>query len=148
MAMSEDIYFETTIYIKAPKERVWEYIVKPDYVSKYYLCPLLKIGDKAGDLIEYGMKDKILISGKITAFKPGSELSHSFVFDPTSHAGTELDGSTLVNYRLNETDGITELVLHHGGFKSKDQTFSNITGGWPWIISNLKTYIETGKPLN
>jgi hypothetical protein len=44
-------------------------------------------------------------------------------------------------------DAMCVLYLTHSGFQSKNQTFTDITGGWPVILSSLKTLLETGKPL-
>jgi hypothetical protein len=39
------------------------------------------------------------------------------------------------------------LTISHTGFRAEDQTFSDITGGWPVIASSLKTLLETGRGL-
>ena len=145
--MAEDISFSTTIFIKASKTQVWNALVEPKEVSKYFMCPMIRMGNKIGDSIEYGIGKDVMISGKIVEFKIEDALSYSFMFDPESHKGTEKDAQTLVNVTISEDKGITTLNLVHGGFQGKDQTYANIVGGWPWILSNLKTYLETGKTL-
>jgi uncharacterized protein YndB with AHSA1/START domain len=146
--MAEDISFSATVYIKASKSRVWEGLTDPQTVSRYFMCPMIRIGNKNGDPIEYGVGKDVLISGKIVKFLPNESLSYTFIFDPISHKGTENDAASLVTIDIKEDEGLTVLNLLHNGFKEKDQTYSNVTGGWPWIISNLKTYLETGKTLN
>ena len=39
------------------------------------------------------------------------------------------------------------LTVTHTGFKSEDQTFADVTGGWPVILSSLKSVLETGKGM-
>ena len=88
-----------------------------------------------------------LIKGKIIAYKVNESLIHSFKFLPPGHDKTESDAETTVSYHLKESDGVVQLTLRHSGFKKKNQTYANVTGGWPWILSNLKTLLETGKSL-
>ena len=146
--MAEDISFSSTIFIKASKTKVWNALVEPKEVSKYFMCPMIRMGNKIGDSIEYGIGKDVMISGKIVEIKVEDTLSYSFLFDPESHIGTEKDAQTVVKVTISEDNGVTTLELVHGGFHGKDQTYANIVGGWPWIISNLKTYLETGKTLN
>jgi hypothetical protein len=35
----------------------------------------------------------------------------------------------------------------HDGFASETRTFNQIAGGMPFILSGLKTLLETGQPL-
>jgi hypothetical protein len=35
----------------------------------------------------------------------------------------------------------------HGGFAAEAATFRQVAGGMPYILSGLKTLLETGKPL-
>lgn len=39
------------------------------------------------------------------------------------------------------------LCLVHDEFDSETKTFRNVANGWPFIVSNLKTLLETGEPL-
>ena len=145
--MADEVQFEMTIHIKAPKAKVWEALTAPEVVKLYYLCPLRKMGQIVGDDIEYGNDKTVLIGGKITKLEKDVIFSHTFIFDPTAHKNILEDKPTLVTYELSETEGITQLHLKHTGFADKNQTYVNVIGGWPWIMSSLKTLLETGKAL-
>lgn len=143
--LAEGISFEQTIYIKTTKEKVWEAITTPKVASKYYMCPLKEIDLKKGSKIIYGTAQADLITGEILEAKAKEKLSHSFKFNMPNQ-NTE-DPSTNVHYLIREVNGMTELTLIHEGFEKKNDSFYNITSGWPFILSNLKTYLETGKTL-
>lgn len=145
---ANDISFEQTIFIKSTKEKVWNALVKPEIVQKYFLCPLKEIKLKNEAPIIYGNKEFDLIKGKIINFEENKNLVHTFKFLPPGHEGTEKDEETKVSYIIEEDEGITILTLVHEGFKEKNQSYHNVTGGWPYILSNLKTLLETGKTLN
>ena len=143
--LAEEISFEQTIYIKTTKEKLWEALTSPKVASKYYMCPLKEIGEKKGDKIVYGTTQADLISGEILSLKSQKELSHSFKFNMGTDG--DKDKTTKVTYLLHEQNGLLELTLIHSSFEKKNESFYNITSGWPFILSNLKTYLETGKTL-
>ncbi|MEO7099405.1 MAG: SRPBCC domain-containing protein [Luteolibacter sp.] len=130
--------FEYVTYISADSSKVWNALVEPAVVREYYLCPLTEIEPKIDGRISYG---EGMIRGKITGFKEGETLAHTFSFDQNS------EPETLVTYRLKAIGEITELTLTHEGFAEGSKTYGDVTGGWPTILSQLKTYLETGKKL-
>ncbi|MCB1233159.1 MAG: SRPBCC domain-containing protein [Verrucomicrobiae bacterium] len=140
-----DPVFEKRIQVKAPAEAVWKAIVEPAQVEKYHFVPLRKIDLKAGGAIEYGTPEKIMISGKIVAIEPHRKLSHTFRF--LGHENTDGDSETTVTYTLAPgTDGGTELTLIHSGFSEKNQTYENVTGGWPFLLDGLAAVAEGRDP--
>jgi uncharacterized protein YndB with AHSA1/START domain len=147
MMKAEEILYQVEVYLKATIEQVWKSITAPNEVSKYFMCPMLHCGSRVGELIEFGIGDEVLIGGKILDYKENDTLTYTFKFDPNTHKGTEEDNSTVVTITLSEERGITKMRLVHSGFVKQNQSYANIIGGWPWIISNQKTFLETGKTL-
>jgi uncharacterized protein YndB with AHSA1/START domain len=139
--------FRQTLFIAAPADRVWAAIVTPADVKQYYLCPLETIELKSGGRIVYGSDGQTLISGTVLQATPGYRLVHTFRFAPDTHASTDKDAESRVTYAIKPMGAICELTLTHDEFGSDNRTYANVTGGWPSILSGLKTYVETGKPL-
>ena len=44
-------------------------------------------------------------------------------------------------------DGLSKLTVVHDGFEGETNTFGQVAGGMPYILSGLKTLLETGEPL-
>ena len=44
-------------------------------------------------------------------------------------------------------DGLSKLTVVHDGFDGETNTFRQAAGGMPYILSGLKTLLETGEPL-
>jgi hypothetical protein len=42
---------------------------------------------------------------------------------------------------------MTRLTVVHDQFVDQPETYKQVSGGWMWIISNLKTLLETGDVL-
>lgn len=131
--------FEYVIYISAPSDTVWNALVDPHIVKEYYFVPLDNSTVAIGDKISYG---KHMISGVVIELKTGVQFTHSFKF---AHRANEK--ATKVSYFINTIGDVTELVLVHEGFEKDSKTYDDIAGGWPKILSQLKTYLETGKKL-
>lgn len=134
--------FVHEIRIAAPTEKVWSAIVTPERVAEYHLAPLRKIELKKDGTIEYGTPEQVMISGKITAIEPGTVLSHTFRFAPANHSGTTGDPETLVTYTLRKDGDGTILKLIHSGFTEDNQSRANVTGGWPFILGEMKALLE------
>ena len=128
--------FEKTITLSASPEAVWRAIADPKLVEQYHLAPLRKIELKLGGAIEYGTAEKLMISGTISESDPHRKLVHTFRFE--AQKGATQDPETKVTWLLKEkAPGTTELTLIHEGFAEENQTYANITGGWPFILDGL-----------
>jgi hypothetical protein len=53
-----------------------------------------------------------------------------------------------MSWEIEETaPGVSKLTVIHDGFEARTETYTQVTGGWPWIVSGLKSLLETGEPL-
>ncbi|MEO5915052.1 MAG: SRPBCC domain-containing protein [Luteolibacter sp.] len=134
--------FNYTLFIAKPAQDVWNALTRKEMIDRYYMAPLATLELKKGGKIAYGTKDSELISGIITEIDEPKKLSHTFHF-----AGSE-DPDTTVTYEIKAIgDAMCSLRITHSGFAIENQTYADISGGWPGIASSLKTVLETGKPL-
>ena len=117
-------------------------MVDPGSVSRYHLAPLHEIHLVPGGVIAYGSAGNILIQGTILEVAEEARLFHTFRFS-AELPGTQDDPETTVAYRLTRHDGGTLLSLVHSGFPTENQTYHNISGGWPHILEGMKTFLET-----
>jgi uncharacterized protein YndB with AHSA1/START domain len=46
-----------------------------------------------------------------------------------------------------QEDGTTLLTVVHDGLEGAPKTSASVAGGWMYVLSGLKTLLETGKPL-
>lgn len=141
-AYADPVEYLQEIRVTATPEAVWDSLTKPELVKTWHMAPLQKIELKKGGEIIYGRDDKVLISGVITETEPGVKLAHTFHFGPQNHPGTGADGDTLVTYTIRKEGAETVLKLVHSGFTEKNQSYTNVTGGWPFILKKLQTTLE------
>src|SRR5437667_22544 len=86
-----------------------------------------------------------LVDGEVIEYDKPHRLVFSWIvnYDPDLTA----EGPSRVTYELEETDGITKVTTIHDDFPSGSKVYDNVAGGWPYILSGLKTLVETGSPL-
>lgn len=133
--------FVQEIEIHAPSAKVWEHLVTPALVNGYYLAPMKTLDLQAGGEIAYGTKEETMISGTVKQVSPNETFMHTFRFgDRPSENTSEPD--TLVTYTIKENNIGSVLTLTHSGFPAENQTFADISGGWPIILQNLKKAVE------
>lgn len=133
--------FHYTLFIARPAADVWSALTEKKMIDQFYMAPVQKLELKKGGKISYGSEAEV-ITGTITDLEAPRLLVHTFQF-----AGSA-DPETRVAYEIEPIgESMCSLTISHMGFRVEDQTFSNITGGWPVIASSLKTLLETGRGL-
>ncbi|GAA5497308.1 hypothetical protein Rhal01_03501 [Rubritalea halochordaticola] len=133
--------FSYTTFIAKPAKTVWNALTQKDTVNQYYLAPIHTLELKQGGKISYGGEQE-MISGTITKLEAPKTLTHTFNF-----AGSK-DPETTVSYSIEPIgEEMCALTVTHSGFQEENQTYANVAGGWPFILSSLKTLLETGKPM-
>ena len=53
-----------------------------------------------------------------------------------------------VAFEIDDLGGFVKLTVIHGGFEPGRKVLETISQGWPHILSNLKTLLETGAALS
>lgn len=133
--------FHYTIFIAKPAESVWSALTEKKTIDGYYMVPVHTLELEEGGRISYGVEAEV-ISGTISKLEPPKKLAHTFRF-----SGSD-EPETMVTYEITPVgDSMCSLTISHTGFQMNDQTFADVTGGWPVIASSLKTLLETGRGL-
>ncbi len=150
------------IYIKAPPELIWEAITQPEWTAKYgYRTPTeydLRPGGKytvrSTEPMQAMGLPMIIIDGEVTEASPPRKLVHTLRFLFTDENAAE--GFTRITWEIVPVPaGFCRLTVTHemeGAPIMAASTSSKVDegqggGGWTWIISDLKSLLETGKSL-
>lgn len=135
------------IIIKAPQERVWEAITKPEFTSRYYYGSTLKTDLTVGSPFTYHMPSGApIVEGEVLASEPPNRLVHTYhsLWPPMNE-----DAPTKVTWELEAMPGgVTKVTVVHEDFQGETATYQGLqSGGWAWILSNMKTLLETGEVM-
>ena len=53
-----------------------------------------------------------------------------------------------VTFEIEPVDDTVRLDVIHGDFKAGSDMVNKVSGGWPRVLSSLKSFLETGKALD
>jgi uncharacterized protein YndB with AHSA1/START domain len=150
------------VFIKATPQAIWDAITSPEWTQRYgYKAPSeyeLRPGGTYRGLATEAMKadgaQDVIVDGEVIEADPPRKLVQTWraLWDPE----LEAEGFTRVTWETREEmGGITRLTVTHeleGAPRHAEQVSGDAPleqggGGWSWILSDLKSLLETGKSL-
>ncbi len=133
-------------FIAAPAKEVWAAIVDGEKTAKYYYGTRVESTWDVGSPITYfGQDGGIVADGEILAYVEGEllELTFHARWDPE----IEAEGPCRMVWRVAESNGLTKLTSEAWDVVPGSRTDQDFSGGMSYIVSGLKTLVETGRPL-
>ena len=128
-----------SIFIKATPEQVWDAITKPEFTQRYFYGVPVHATPDAYD-------GGGAVAGAIVEFEPAQKLVHTWrtLYDADMSAEDE----SRVTWEIEAQDGgYTKLTVVHDRLEGAPKTAESVAGGWSFVLSGLKTLLETGEPL-
>ena len=133
------------IYIKTTPERLWEAIIDPEIRSKYQFGMRAESDWKPGSRIDMSSPKApgLLGEGEVLEVDPPRRLVHTMV--ALWGEDVKSEGTSRVTWDIEPIGDSCRLLLTHDQLRegANDQLY----GGWPMILSGLKTWLETGALL-
>lgn len=135
------------IIIKAPQERVWAAITTPEFTARYYYDCTLETDLTVGSPFVYHKPSGApIVEGEVILSDPPNRLVHTYhsLWPPMNK-----DAPTKVTWELEALPGdVTKVTVVHEDFAGETATYHGLqSGGWAWILSNMKTVLETGESM-
>ena len=135
------------VFIKASAEQVWRALVDPDWTQRYFHGTRAEYDLRPGGRFRSlgGDSGELMVEGEVLEVEPPRKLVQTwrFLYDPELAA----EGFTRVTYEVEEGEGgVTKLTATHD-LEGAPKTAEHVAGGWSYILSGLKTLLETGEPL-
>jgi len=132
------------IYIRTTPERLWEAITDPDIRSKYSFGARVTSDWTPGSRVEMSHPGGLLGEGEVLEVDPPRRLVQTMVALWSDDVKAE--GTSRVTWEIEPiADDSCRLTVTHDQLRegANDQLY----GGWPMILSGLKTWLETGELL-
>jgi uncharacterized protein YndB with AHSA1/START domain len=133
------------IYIRTTPDRLWEAITDPEIRSKYNFGAEVHSDWAVGSRLEMGVRDAsgLLGDGEILEIDPPRRLVHTLVALWSDEVKGE--GASRVTWEIEPVGDSCRLVVTHD--ELAEDANPELYGGWPMILSGLKTWLETGQLL-
>ena len=148
------------IWIKATPEQVWDALTNPDTLGRYGYGGRYDLDVRPGGAYRVGATDQMLEAGAPELMLDGEylEVDAPRRLVQTWHAlfdeqMTAEQPTTLTHELEPAKGGVTKLTLTHDADAAPLAaaiTSGEVTeagGGFPWVLSDLKTLLETGETL-
>ena len=139
--------FVYVIYIRTTPEKLWEALTTAEFVRQYWLGILLEADWKVGGAWKISFPDgRVADSGEIMEFEPAKRLAIRWrnEFMPE----TKEEGWSLCTMEIEPAAGeAVKLTVTHGMERADSKFIGAVSNGWPQILSNLKSLLETGSAV-
>jgi DNA-binding transcriptional ArsR family regulator len=152
--------FVYTTYIRTTAEQLWRALRDPEFTRAYWGITFTSDWTATASMtwedhgvVLAGPEQRVLVS------EPCRRLSYTWhTFTPQWAAANGIDQDTAarlaaeprstVTFDLEPvSDGVVKLTVIHGRLDADGILRDMISGGWPRLLSGLKTLLETGRAL-
>lgn len=134
-------------YIRTTPERLWEAITDSETRAKYQFGNRTSGDWQPGTHFEMtnpGAPGMVLGEGEVLAADPPRRLEQTMV--ALWSEDVKREGSSRITWQIEPiADDSCQLVLTHD--RLREGAHDELYGGWPMILSGLKTWLETGEEL-
>jgi uncharacterized protein YndB with AHSA1/START domain len=133
------------IYIRTTPERLWEAITDPDIRSKFHFGVSARSDWEEGShyQLRHPNSEEALAEGENLVVDPPRKLVQSM--DVLWSDEAKAEATSRVTWEIEPVGDSCRLIVTHD--QLREGAPEEIYGGWPMILSGLKTWLETGQQL-
>jgi uncharacterized protein YndB with AHSA1/START domain len=134
------------VFIRATPEAIWDAITKPEFTAQYFYGMRIEVTPERRRTFAPNEEDAFG-DDPILEYDPPRKLVHGWRAKWNPELAAE--EQSRVTWEIEPRgDGVTLLTLVHDRLEGAPKTAAGVSGeGWMRVISGLKTFVETGKPL-
>jgi uncharacterized protein YndB with AHSA1/START domain len=137
------------LFIRATPEQIWDAITRPEFTAKYFHGSRVVTTAEQGTPIRHFAPDGVTLwtdDAIIESDRP-RRLVHTWraLYDPELAA----EPPSRVTWEIEpQPSGVTKLTVIHDELDDSPKTAEHVSGGWAFILSGLKTLLETNAVLS
>jgi len=141
MNKSEFVY---VVYIRTTPERLWSALTSADFMKQYWFGMHFQTDWKSGSAWQMLFPDgRVADTGEVIEIDPPRRLVLKWRNDFRPELKSE--GYARCTIDLEPTDSAVKLTITHMMDRAESKFIEAVSGGWPRILSNLKSLLETGE---
>ena len=139
-AQTTQIY---SVFILATPEQIWDAITKPEFTERYFHGVRVEVRDGR----RFSAVGDTKWDEEVLEQDPPRRLVHRWVSSYDEEMAAE--EPSRVTWEIEQQEGGTTLLtVVHDRLEGAPKTAESVSGrGWMFVLSGLKTLLETGKPL-
>jgi DNA-binding transcriptional ArsR family regulator/uncharacterized protein YndB with AHSA1/START domain len=151
--------FVYTTYIKTTPERLWQALTDPAFTRRYWGLTF-DTDWQAGSEMTWHQRgvtiadpEQVVLESepfrrlayRWHAFTP--ELADALELSDEVRGRTAAEPRSTVSFDIEPLGELVRLTVVHDGFEPGSVVATLVSRGWPRVVSNLKTLLETGETL-
>ena len=133
-------------FIRTSPQKLWDALTKPEFIKQYWFNMTQESEWKVGAPWKMLSSDGgVTDAGEVLEIDPPRRLVLKWrnEFMPELKA----EGYSRCVYDLEQDGDVMKLTVTHSIDKDDAKLITAVSGGWPRILSSLKTMLEGGAPL-
>ena len=123
--------FVYVTYIRIPPEQLWHALTTPEIIKQYRFGMSVESEWKVGSTWRMYADGSLMDSGEILESVSQKRL-------------VKAEGNSRCVYEIEPTGASAKLTLTHSIERPDSKFIGAVSEGWPMVISNLKSLLETG----
>jgi uncharacterized protein YndB with AHSA1/START domain len=139
--------FVYVVYIATSPEKAWQALTEGEVTRQYWGYE--NVSDwKVGSKWEHRRADgspKPLLVGQVIEIKPPRRLVLTWA---APEDAADRAKHTRVTFELEPIEKMVRLTVTHDELVAGSDMHRSISEGWPRVLSSLKSFLETGRPLD
>ena len=138
--------YVSQIFIRATPEEVWRAITESEFTLRYYYDSTVESDWQTGSPYRYAIAGNEAIVGTVLEADRPRRLVQTF--DARWDEEVTPDAPSRLTWEIEEVaPGVSKVTTIHDEFASRTATYESVKGGMTFILSGLKSVLETGEPL-
>lgn len=135
-------------YIAATPEQVWQALTDPAFSKRYFFGFAVAVEPREGGAFRLHDPDgRTHASGEVVAWDPPRRFSSTWIVE--GMGGFDALPACLVTYDIERSgESVKVTMTESHSWNVPDAILSGGRSGWPAVMCNLKTLLETDKTLS
>jgi len=137
--------FVYVTYIETTAEKLWNALTSGDFTERYWFGYRVASDWRPSSPYRFTKPGAPAIEGTVLISDPPKRLCYSW---DSCSPDAQRERTSRVTFDLEPCGDAVKLTVVHDELDEGGVTLRNISGGWPMVIANLKSLLESGRVLN
>jgi uncharacterized protein YndB with AHSA1/START domain len=136
--------FVYVTFIRTTPQKLWDALTEPQFIRQYWFGSTVECGWKNGSPWKLlGSNGSVTDAGEILEIDPPRRMVIRWQNEWKPELKAE--GPSRCMFELEPVGSAVKLTITHEVDRPESELITAVSGGWPRVLSNLKSLLETGE---